>query len=77
MEKNAGPGGTWWENSYPGARVDVANHFYCYSFEPNNDWTHFFAEQYELRDYFTKVIDKHDLDEHVRWNTEVARGRME
>src|SRR6185437_5853465 len=47
VEKNAGPGGTWWENSYPGARVDVANHFYCYSFEPNNDWTHFFAEQHE------------------------------
>ncbi len=71
VEKNAGPGGTWWENSYPGARVDVANHFYCYSFEPNNDWTHFFAEQYELQDYFTKVMDKHDLAEHVRWNTEV------
>lgn len=72
VEKNAGPGGTWWENSYPGARVDVANHFYCYSFEPNNDWTHFFAEQYELQDYFTKVIDKHGLGEHVRWRTEVV-----
>ncbi|OBG65298.1 NAD(P)/FAD-dependent oxidoreductase [Mycobacterium sp. E3339] len=71
VEKNAGPGGTWWENSYPGARVDVANHFYCYSFEPNNDWTHFFAEQHELQDYFTRVIDKHDLAEHVLWNTEV------
>lgn len=71
VEKNAGPGGTWWENSYPGARVDVANHFYCYSFEPNNDWTHFFAEQHELRDYFTKVMAKHDLAEHVLWNTEV------
>jgi 4-hydroxyacetophenone monooxygenase len=72
VEKNAGPGGTWWENSYPGARVDVANHFYCYSFEPNNDWTHFFAEQCELRDYFTEVMNKHDLGEHVRWSTEVV-----
>ena len=72
VEKNAGPGGTWWENSYPGARVDVANHFYCYSFEPNNAWTHFFAEQWELRDYFTKVMDKHSLTERVRWNTEAV-----
>lgn len=71
VEKNAGPGGTWWENRYPGARVDVANHFYCYSFEPNNDWTHFFAEQPELQDYFTRVMDKHGLAERVRWNTEV------
>ncbi|WP_156690588.1 flavin-containing monooxygenase [Mycobacterium sp. Marseille-P9652] len=72
VEKNPGPGGTWWENRYPGARVDVANHFYCYSFEPNNDWTHFFAEQRELQEYFTHVIDKHDLDEHVRWETETV-----
>jgi 4-hydroxyacetophenone monooxygenase len=72
VEKNPGPGGTWWENSYPGARVDVGNHFYCYSFEPNNDWTHFFAEQYELQAYFTQVMRKHDLGEHVRWDTEVV-----
>ena len=34
VEKNAGPGGTWWDNRYPGARVDIGSHFYCYSFEP-------------------------------------------
>jgi 4-hydroxyacetophenone monooxygenase len=71
VEKNAGPGGTWWENTYPGARVDVANHFYCYSFEPSNDWKHFFAEQSELQTYFTAVMDKYGLGEHVRWQTEV------
>jgi 4-hydroxyacetophenone monooxygenase len=72
IEKNAGPGGTWWENNYPGARVDVGNHFYCYSFEPSNDWTHYFAEQPELRAYFTALIDKHDLRRHIRWRTEVT-----
>ena len=72
VEKNAGPGGTWWENSYPGARVDVANHFYCYSFEPSNHWDHFFAEQPELRQYFTDVVTRHGLGPHIRYNTEVA-----
>ncbi|WP_396925086.1 flavin-containing monooxygenase [Mycolicibacterium sp.] len=72
IEKNAGPGGTWWENSYPGARVDVANHFYCYSFEPSNDWSHYFAEQPELRAYFETVLARHQLDENVRWQTEVV-----
>ena len=38
IEKNAGVGGTWWQNTYPGARVDVGNHFYCYSFEPTDQW---------------------------------------
>ncbi len=77
VEKNAGPGGTWWENTYPGARVDVANHFYCYSFEPNNDWTHFFAEQHELQDYFTRVMGKHRLAEHVRWQTEALSAEWD
>lgn len=71
-EKNAGPGGTWWENSYPGARVDVANHFYCYSFEPSNHWDHFFAEQPELRQYFRDVVDRHELEPNIWWNTEVV-----
>ena len=52
IEKNAGVGGTWCQNTYPGARVDVGNHFYCYSFEPTDQWTHFFAEQPELQAYF-------------------------
>lgn len=72
VEKNAGPGGTWWENAYPGARVDVANHFYCYSFEPNNAWSHYFAEQPELRKYFADVMANHDVAQHVRWRTEVT-----
>ena len=75
IEKNAGPGGTWWENSYPGSRVDVANHFYCYSFEPSNNWSHYFAEQPELRAYFESVLDKHRLDDDVRWETEVVSAQ--
>ena len=71
VEKNAGVGGTWWENSYPGARVDVGNHFYCYSFEPSDHWTEFFAQQPELQAYFDGVMRKYGVDEHVRWETEV------
>ena len=77
LEKNSGPGGTWWENSYPGARVDVANHFYCYSFEPSNHWDHFFAEQPELRRYFADVVDRHELGPHIRFNTEVRSLRWD
>lgn len=77
IEKNAGPGGTWWENSYPGARVDVANHFYCYSFEPSNDWSHYFAEQPELRAYFETVVARHQLDQNVRWQTEVVKAQWD
>ena len=71
VEKNPGVGGTWWENTYPGARVDVGNHFYCYSFEPSDQWTEFFAQQPELQSYFQNVMDSHGIGPHVRWRTEV------
>jgi 4-hydroxyacetophenone monooxygenase len=73
LEKNAaGVGGTWWENTYPGARVDVGNHFYCYSFEPEAQWTEFFARQPELQSYFQNVMERRGIDEHVRFNTRVT-----
>jgi len=71
VEKNAGVGGTWWENTYPGARVDVGNHFYCYSFEPSDHWTEFFARQPELQEYFQSVAERHRIVEHARFDTEV------
>ena len=73
VEKNADVGGTWFENRYPGARVDVGNHFYCYSFEPSDHWSEFFSQQPELQAYFQRVMERHGVDEHVRWETEVDR----
>lgn len=77
VEKNAGVGGTWWENSYPGARVDVGNHFYCYSFEPSDAWTEYFAQQPELQRYFESVMTKHAIEPHVRWQTEVLSAKWD
>ena len=74
VEKNASVGGTWYENTYPGCRVDVGNHFYCYSFEPNPDWTEFFAQQGELREYFENCADKYRVREHTRFSTEVVKA---
>jgi 4-hydroxyacetophenone monooxygenase len=53
LEKNPSVGGTWFENSYPGCRVDVPNHFYSYSFAPNPGWSNHFSERDELFTYFT------------------------
>jgi 4-hydroxyacetophenone monooxygenase len=77
IEKNAGVGGTWYENTYPGCRVDVGNHFYCYSFEPNHDWSEFYSQQHELRDYFEGCADKYGTREHTRFETEVVAARFD
>ena len=72
IEKNATVSGTWFENSYPGCGVDTPNHFYSYSFEPNHDWSHFYAKRDELWQYFEGVADKHDLRRRTHFGTEVT-----
>lgn len=73
LEKNADVGGTWLENRYPGCGVDTPNHFYCYSFEPNHDWSHFFSKRDELWSYFSHAADRHDIRRDIRFNTEAQR----
>ena len=77
VEKNAGPGGTWWENRYPGARVDIGSHFYCYSFEPADHWTEYFSQHPELRAYFERIMDKYRIEEHCRFNTTVESATFD
>lgn len=74
IEKNASVGGTWFENRYPGARVDVGNHLYCYSFEPAHHWSEYFSQQGELQQYFEGVVNNHRLHDHIRFSTEVTRA---
>ena len=44
IEKNGSIGGTWFENTYPGCRVDTPNHVYSYSFKPR-DWPKYYSPQ--------------------------------
>lgn len=39
LEQEAGVGGTWWVNQYPGCACDIPSHLYSFSFEPNPDWS--------------------------------------
>ncbi|MGA8257374.1 MAG: NAD(P)/FAD-dependent oxidoreductase [Nocardioides sp.] len=72
LEKNSGVGGTWFENTYPGARVDVASHFYSYSFETSDHWPELFSQAPELRAYFQGVAERYGVVDHVRFDTEVV-----
>ena len=71
-EKNNDLGGTWYENQYPGSRVDIANHFYSYSFEENHQWTEHFSRQPELLDYFKNCFHKYDIHKHTYFETQVT-----
>lgn len=60
LERRDFVGGTWCQNSYPGAAVDVQSPLYSIASEPYA-WTQMFAEQDELQEYTEHVIAKHRL----------------
>jgi 4-hydroxyacetophenone monooxygenase len=74
VDKNSEVGGTWFENAYPGCRVDNPNHLYSYSFEPFYDWPQHFSTQDQLFAYFRRVAEKYGVRENVRFNTEVVES---
>ncbi len=49
VEKAATVGGTWRENTYPGAACDVPSHLYSLSFAPNASWSRLFVGQPEIQ----------------------------
>lgn len=70
-------GGTWRDNTYPGAGCDVPSHVYSFSFEPNPDWSRSFAGSGEIQDYLLRVVAKHDLRKHIRFNTKIVSARFD
>ena len=64
-ESSDGIGGTWWDNTYPGAEVDVGSHLYCFSFK-SHDWSRTHARQPELQRYLEGAVDEFSLRPHLR-----------
>lgn len=71
-EKSDGVGGTWRDNTYPGAGCDVPSHLYSFSFASKRDWTRKFAGQEEILGYFESLVDRFDLGPHLRFGREVV-----
>lgn len=74
-EKLPDVGGTWLRNTYPGLHCDIPSHLYCYSFEPNPDFSMTYSGQAEIQAYIRSCAEKYGLIDHVRFDTtaEVAR----
>src|SRR5579864_1819396 len=69
-ESSLGIGGTWWDNTYPGAEVDVGSHLYSYSFK-RHDWSRTHAGREELQKYLEETVDEFGLRPHFRLGTTV------
>ena len=92
LERGMDVGGTWRDNTYPGAACDVPSHLYSYSFALNPDWTRSFSTQPEIQGYIrdvarrSGVLDRHTFgcevkraawqQRHNRWELSTSHGTM-
>jgi cation diffusion facilitator CzcD-associated flavoprotein CzcO len=65
LERSADMGGTWRDNSYPGAEVDIPTGLYSISFIPY-PFSKRYAPQSELLAYTNHIIDKFGLRQKTR-----------
>jgi Predicted flavoprotein involved in K+ transport len=70
-------GGTWRDNTYPGAACDVPSHVYSLSFEPNPRWSRRYSPSDEIWRYLRGVVEKWKLGEHLRTDTEIGEARFD
>ena len=70
-------GGTWRDNTYPGAACDVPSHLYSLSFSQEFDWSRSFGTQPEIADYQRSVAVEQGLYPYIRFRTEMLDARWD
>ena len=73
FEKSDGPGGTWWDNRYPGSACDVPSMLYSYDFMLVR-WRRTHAAQAEIQQYIEDVIDRFGFRSHMEFGIGVSEA---
>jgi cation diffusion facilitator CzcD-associated flavoprotein CzcO len=77
LERADDVGGTWRDNSYPGAACDVPSLLYSFSFAPSSDWSRAFSPQPEILAYLRRCVDEFGLGPRIRYGHEVRAARWD
>jgi cyclohexanone monooxygenase len=71
VDKGATVGGTWRDNTYPGAACDVPSQLYSFSFAPNPDWSRSFSPQPEIHAYLERTAEQAGVLDRFRFGVTV------
>ncbi len=77
LEKADRVGGTWRDNTYPGAGCDVQSHLYWFSFDDQPDWTRVYSLQPEIQANIERMVERHGLMPHIRFHAEIEDVRWD
>ncbi|KAA1418420.1 NAD(P)/FAD-dependent oxidoreductase [Mumia zhuanghuii] len=91
VDRASSVGGTWRDNTYPGAACDIPSHLYSFSFRPSTSWSHVYGRQPQILDYLERTAVEEGLLPHTfldsemldavwdeqaqRWDVRTSRGR--
>lgn len=76
-EKADEVGGTWRENTYPGAECDIASALYSYSFAPNPAWDFKWAKQAQIHAYQKDIAKRYGLYAYIQFGRRVVSAVFE
>ena len=76
LEKANGLGGTWRENTYPGAECDVDSCLYSCSYALNPDWNYRWSKQPQILQYMKMLAAKFDLNRHMQFDTKIEAAHF-
>ncbi|CQD24304.1 FAD dependent oxidoreductase [Mycobacterium lentiflavum] len=72
LERAGDVGGTWRDNSYPGAACDIPSLLYSYSFEQKANWSRAYSGSTEILNYVKDLVHKHGLSRYIRFQVNVT-----
>jgi len=72
LERSSDIGGTWRDNAYPGAEVDIPTALYSVSFIPYK-FKKTYSPQRELLEYTNYIIDKFNIRSYTKTNQSVIK----
>lgn len=72
LERSREVGGTWRDNTYPGAACDVPSLLYSFSFAQNPDWSRTYSGSAEILDYIHGLVERFDLGKLIQFDTEAT-----
>ena len=74
LERAHEVGGTWRDNTYPGAACDIPSDLYSFSFAPNPSWSSVYGGQQEIFEYLKRVASRPGLRERIRFGCDVQKA---
>jgi cation diffusion facilitator CzcD-associated flavoprotein CzcO len=71
LERGDRVGGTWRDNTYPGAACDVPSLLYSFSFVKNPSWSRAYSPADEICTHIETMVDAFELRPRIRFGVEV------